>query len=167
MIGKEFNAVMTKHSFVVINNATMVEVALKYSNAGDVQSFMEPFERELKTTNIQNVFDYPVRWSKMTFDVSDYDPNYYHIEFDEIEFFARLTSIQVTRKTAEGIDTFDYTINFVKEVGADNSDAIVASTYLKHKEENEDGKMILMEYPVLVKLAEDPAKASASTDDLL
>jgi hypothetical protein len=103
----------------------------------------------------------------MTFDVSDYEPNYYHIEFDEIEFFARLNSIQVTRKTAEGIDTFDYTINFIKEVGADNSDAIVASTYLKHKEENEDGKMILMEYPVLVKIAEDPAKASASTDDLL
>lgn len=167
MIGKEFNAVMTKHSFVSRQNETMVEVSLKYTNAGDVQTFMEAFEDELDTSNIQNMFTYPVRWSKLTFDVADYDPNYYHIEFDEIEFFARLLNIQITRKSDNGIDTFEYTINLIKEVGADNADAIVAKTYLKHKEENEDGKLVAVDYPVLMRLADDPAKSRERVEDLL
>lgn len=164
MIGKEIQGILTKYTNVPPSgdNEACVQVVIKHTSSGDVQNLMSHFEKALDTTNIQSMFEYPVRWSKLVFDVSDYDPNYYLVEFDEMEFNARLQKIEVTRKTEEGIDSFDYNFHFKKEIS--DSDGKNAYIYLKHKEENEDGKKVLMDYPVLINLCDEPQTHSSDNE---
>ncbi len=166
MIGKEFQGVLTKYTTIPPSGDSepCVQLVIKHTNSGDVQNLMKHFEQALSTTNIQSMFAYPVMWSKLVFDVADYDPNYYLVEFDELEFNAKLQKIEVSRKTEEGIDTFDYLFHFKKEIS--DIDGKTAYIYLKHKEENEDGKKVLMEYPVLINLCDEPQQHS-SDDELL
>lgn len=157
-----FTATMTKHSFVVKNDNVFVCLAIKHTSIGDVQHFLESFEKELKTTNIDTIMSYPVRWSKTTIDTDDYD-QYMEVEFADIVFVAKLTSINISRSTKDGSDVFDYILNFRKDVEGDNKDSITAKTYLKYKEENEDGKKVIVQFPVGMKLTEAPASAQKST----
>jgi hypothetical protein len=166
MIGKQFNGILNKYTTMPPSgdNEPCVQVVIKHTNAGDIQSLMGHFEKALDTKNIQSVFAYPVMWSKMIFDVSDYHPNYYLVEFDEMEFNAKLQKIEVSKKLDEGIDVFEYNFHFKKEIS--DGDSKNAYIYLKHKEEDEDGKKVLVEYPVTINLADEPQDTSANADIL-
>lgn len=166
MIGKEIKCIMTKYTNVPASGDVEphVQFILKHTNVGDVQTLMGYFEKALDTTNIQSLFNYPVRWSKQEIDVSDYQPNYYLIEFDEVEINAKLQKIVITRKLDEGIDSFDYTFHFKKEM--EEQDVKIAYIYPKHKEENEDGKKILVEYSTTINIAQEPTDTSTNADIL-
>lgn len=167
MIGKNFRGILTKYTNVPPNgeNEPYVQVVIKHINEGDVQTLMTTFEQALDTTHIQNVFDYPTMWSKMTFDVSDYKPNYYLVEFDEIEFNARLQKIDIVKKNVEGIDSFEYNFYLKKEIS--DIDSKTAYIYLKHKEDDDrTGKKVLVEYSTTINLADEPQDTSANSDIL-
>jgi hypothetical protein len=166
MIGKEFRGILTKYTNIPPSgdNEPCVQIVIKHTNYGDIQRLMGHFEKALDTTHIQNVFAYPVMWSKMTFDVANYHPNYYLVEFDEMEFHARLQKIEVTKKNVEGIDSFEYNFHFKKEIS--DEDGKTAYIYLKHKEEDDDGKKVLVEYPTTINLADEPQDTSANADIL-
>ena len=158
MIGSTFQAVMTKYSHVNKENQVFVIVAIKHVSEGDVQSFLDSFEKSVGTDNYKPLFSYPVRWKTIKIDTSDYEKNYFEVGFADFAFDAQLVEIAVVRKNKNGSDIFEYTMTFLKDVGNNNEDAIIASTYLKHKEENEDGKMVIQEFDVDLVLADQKQK---------
>jgi len=161
-----FKGVMTKHAFGVNRDNVFVGVDIKHVSNSPDQYFLESFEKEAKIPNLQNLFETPVAWSNQKFKLVEY-PLFYEIEFDEIVFVARLVTLNVARKIKDGIDIFEYTLGFRKDVEGDNKDAIAAKKYLKYKEENEDGKKVLIEFDVKLTPAEEPAVTtrSAITDE--
>ena len=154
MLNKTWDGVMTKFGHAKKEETVCAVLTLKHTNEGDVQNFLDSFEKELETNNFKQLFEFPVRWKKLAIDTSDYEKNYFNVEFDEIEFNAKLVEISVTRKVKNGIDNFEYQMTFTKEV--ETEDAVAAVTYLNNKEENEEGKMVIVEYPVNLKLVEAP-----------
>lgn len=162
MLNKTWDGVMTKFGHAKKDENVCVVLTLKHTNEGDVQNFLDSFEKELETNNFKQLFEFPVRWKKLSIDTSDYDKNYFSVEFDEIEFNAKLVEISVTRKTKNGIDTFDYLMTFIKEV--ETEDAVAAVTYLNNKEENEEGKMVIIQYPVKLSLSEATQKSGPEFD---
>lgn len=164
MLDGEFYGVMTKHTHAFIDNEVFVKIGIKHTNVGDVQSFLSSIEDKLNIKNIKPLFAYPVRWKKLVIDTSDYEKNTFDVSFDEITFQATLNDIQISRKTKDGTDIFEYTLNFRKEVGVDNEDSVTAKTYLKYKEENEDGKMVIKEFPVELTLLNVVKKVTPDAD---
>jgi hypothetical protein len=65
-------------------------------------------------------------------------------------------SVGVVKKVKGGISSFDYTLSFRKDVEGDK-DSIAAKTYLKYKQENEDGKKVLVEFDVKLVPTDPPA----------
>jgi hypothetical protein len=155
MINKQFLGVMTKHTHAYIDNEVFVKIGIKHTDVGDIQTFLSSFEEKLSATNVKSLFEYPVRWKKIVIDTSDYEKNTFLVGFDEIEFDAQLQEIHVTRKNRHGLDSFEYTLHFLKEVGRDNEDSTIAKTYLKYKEENEEGKLVIKEFPVDLELLDE------------
>lgn len=168
MLGKEFRGILLKYTTVPPSgdNEPCVHVVIKHTSDGDVQTLMKHFEKGLDINtnheNFQGPFTYPITWSKIAFDVSDFRPNYYEIEFDEMIFHGRLQKIEVTQKREDGIGSFEYQFHFKKEIN--DGDSKMAYMYLKHKEENEDGKKELVEYPVLINLVDEPSDSSADSE---
>lgn len=161
-----FKGVMTKHAFGVSRDNVFVSVDIKHVSNSPDQYFLESFEKEAKIPNLQNLFENPVAWSTQSFKLAEY-PLFYEVEFDEIVFTARLVTLKVVKKIKDGIDIFEYTLGFRKDVEGDNKDAIAAKKYLKYKEENEEGKKVLIEFDVKLIPTDEPASTtrSAITDE--
>lgn len=168
MIGKAFAGILHKYTNhgPSKDEDAYVEVAIKHTCVGDVQSLMKHFEKELSVSDVQKYFNYPVKLKKFTLEAEDIHPlthdNYYSIEFDEMQFYAKFLKLDVTRKFDNGTDVFDYTFVFKKEICVDDSKNVLS--YLKHKEENEDGKLVLVEYTTLINLAEQPKESNSDLE---
>jgi hypothetical protein len=157
MLRKEgFKGVMIKHNYGVTRDNVFVNIAVKHTSNHPNQYFLESFENEAKMTNIHSLFESPIEWDNLKLKLDDY-PFFYEVEFDKIVFVARLMSISIVKKIKAGISSFEYTLAFRKDVEGDNKDSITAKTYLKYKEENEDGKKVLVEFDVILKPTDAPA----------
>lgn len=150
-----FKGVMTKHTYGVTRDNVFVNIAIKHTSNHPNQYFLESFEKEAKLQNIDSLFQSPIEWDNLKIKLDEY-PFYYEVEFDKIVFVARLMSIGVAKKIKDGISTFDYTLSFRKDVEGDNKDSITAKTYLKYKEENEDGKKVFVEFDVILTPTDAP-----------
>lgn len=165
MINKVFNGTLTKHSHVCKDGKVLVKFSIKHSEVGEVQTFLQPIERELKYNNIMSLFDYEVQWKNLTIDSSDWIKRYFTVEFSDFKFEAFLTEVKITRKHKQGIDTFDYILTFQKESA--NDDTLFAQTYLNYKEEDENGKKITIMFDVNLTPAEEPKTAVTNSNDNL
>lgn len=166
MINKPFKGTLTKCSHFSKDNNVLVKFTVKHSEIGQVQFFLESIEKELKHKNIMSLFDYEVQWKSITLDASDWIKNYFVLDFDESQFDARLTEIKITRKSKQGSDHFDYIMTFQKELGANNQDSIFAKTYLNYKEEDENGKKIVILFDVNLTPTEEPKSTVNPNDNL-
>ena len=153
MLNKHWNGILSKFSLAKKGEHVCIVLSIKHTNEGDVQNFIDSFEKELGTDNYTQLFKYPVRWKKLVIDTSDYEKNTFDVEFDEVDFKAKLVEINVSAKRKNGIDVFEYVLNFVKDV--ETEDTTSAYTYLNNKEENEDGKKVLVEYDVKLSLSDE------------
>jgi hypothetical protein len=70
------------------------------------------------------------------------------VVFDENEFDASLVGINISRKMKKDTEVFQYDIILSKEVGENNWDSTFASSYLNHKEPDENGKDKIVYYPI-------------------
>jgi hypothetical protein len=162
MLNKDWSGYMTKFGHAKKDETVCVTFTLKHVNEGEIQSFLNSFEKELATNNFKQLFEFPVRWKKLVIDTSDYEKRHFNVEFDEIEFKATLLEISITRKVKNGMDVFEYLLNFAKDVEVE--DATAAVTYLNNKEENEDGKKVLVEYPVTLTLSDERSSVDPEFD---
>jgi predicted solute-binding protein len=71
-----------------------------------------------------------------------------NVSFDEVDFDCDLTEIAVSRKIKNGAESFEYVLTFSKDVGLQNEDSAFVKTYLKYKEEDENGKKKIVEFDV-------------------
>lgn len=157
MLSKDgFKGVMIKHNYGVTRDNVFVNIAVKHTSNQPIQHFLESFENETKMSNIKSLFESPIEWDNLKLKLDEY-PFFYEVEFDEIVFVARLMSISIVKKVKAGVNSFEYTLAFRKDVEGDNKDSIAAKTYLKYKEENEDGKKVLVEFDVILKSTDAPA----------
>lgn len=131
-----------------------VHLLVKHTSEGEIQNFLDDLEKIFNRENIKSLFLVPLHWDKavinksgMGFPVS--------LTFDEVEFDALLTTITVNRKFKQGVESFEYSMLFEKEVDADNLDKVLVTEYLNTKHENEDGKKVLTMFQVKLKRAED------------
>lgn len=157
-----FKGIMTKHAFGVSRDNVFVSVDIKHVSNSPDQYFLESFEKEANIPNFQNLFETPVAWSAQSFKLSEY-PLFYEVEFDEIVFTARLVTLKVVRKIKDGKDVFEYTLGFRKDIEGENKDAIAAKKYLKYKQENEDGKKVLVEFDIKLVSTDEPASSTRSS----
>ena len=156
MLGKEgFKGVMTKHTYGVTRDNVFVNIAIKHTSNYPKQHFLESFEKVAGLQNVDSLFSNPIEWDNIKLKLEEY-PFYYEVEFDSIVFVARLMSVGVVKKVKGGISSFDYTLSFRKDVEGDK-DSIAAKTYLKYKQENEDGKKVLVEFDVKLVPTDPPA----------
>ncbi len=160
MLNRDWDGIMTKFGHVKKDEQVFTTFAVKHVNEGEVQSFIDSFEKELETNNYSQLFAFPVRWKKLVIDTSDYEKNNLRVQFDEVNFEATLTEISVTHKVKNGSDVFEYVLTFIKEVESEDTVSVV--TYLNNKEENDEGKKVFVEYSVNLALSEE--QETKSTD---
>lgn len=153
MLNKDFLGSLVKHTHVHIDSDVFVRFGVKHTSDYTTQNFLDSLEDTLNVSNIRVLFRDSIQWRKIVIDTSDWIGNKMNILFDETEFDAKLVSITVTRKTPKngGDETYEYVMEFIKEVGLDNEDAVFAKSYLKVKEEDENGKKHVMTFNVEIK----------------
>jgi len=154
MLNRDFEGMLVKHSHIYIDGDVYVKFGIKHICSSTTQSFLDSFQTEIGTTNIISLFNDPINWRKMTIDTSDWQKTEMVVEFDESKFNANLKAIHITRKSKGGEESFEYVMDFVKDVGIENEDAIFAKSYLKVKEEDENGKSTLMNFVTTINLIE-------------
>jgi len=162
MLNINWQGVMTRHLHAKADEDVYSKVSIKHTNEGDMQSFLNSFEDTLETNNFKQLFTFPVRWKKLGIDTSDYEKNHFIVDFDSVQFTARLVDIAITRKCKNGIDIFEYVLSFMKEV--ENEDTSIAVAYLNRKEEDEDGKKNIVEYDVKLTLTDEKTKIAPDFD---
>jgi len=154
MVDQRFLGTLKKYETVRIDDEIQVKVLIKHSDEGSVQTFLNSFSKKLGIDNVESLFTYPVRWKKMVLDTSDFIQRTYTITFGEVEFIANLQEISIAHKLNQGSELFDYSLHFTKEASTDLLDKLVAEAYLDYKEENDDGKKVIVEFDVSLELME-------------
>ena len=152
MLNTTFPGVLTKHNHFYSENDVYVKFSIEYTSEGSVQSFMDSFDEKVAGSNIKPLFNNPIRWKKIDFDATEYEKSHMTIEFDSEILDGDLVGIMVSRKLKNGNDIFKYTLTFIKEVGHENEDSRFAKTYLKYKEEDENGKKKIKEFDVALSI---------------
>lgn len=153
MLDKSFPAILTKHTHYYDADDVFVKLSMKFNNEGDIQTFIDSFDQKVAGGSLKNNFQYPIAWKKIVLDTTDYEKTHMTVEFDEVQFEADLVEIAVNRKLKKGVEVFEYILTFVKDVGEENEDSRFAKTYLKYKEEDENGKKKLVEFDVTLSIA--------------
>jgi len=148
MIDKIFPGTLIKHTHFYEENDVFVKFSIKHTSEGDVQSFIDSFEQKIANDSIKSLFNYPIRWKKIVIDTTDYEKCHMNVSFDEVDFDCDLTEIAVSRKIKNGAESFEYVLTFSKDVGLQNEDSAFVKTYLKYKEEDENGKKKIVEFDV-------------------
>jgi hypothetical protein len=160
MLDKAFPAVLTKHTHFYEEDDVFVKFSIRFINEGDIQTFIDSFDQKVTGGDLKRNFDYPIIWKKIVLDTTDYEKTHFKVQFDEVEFDADLIEIAVNKKSKKGVVTFEYIMTFIKDVGEENEDSRFAKSYLKYKEEDENGKKKLIEFDVTLTI--EPIKNVAS-----
>jgi len=155
MIDKEFPGILKKYEPFRVENDIFIKLLIKHSSHGSYQSFLKEFSEKL-SLNMEPLFAFPVRWKKIVFDTTDYILKNYRIKFGQADpFIAKLEEISIARKFLNGEDIFDYSLSFSKKASKDILDRLMTEAYLDYKEEDENGKKIVVEFDVKTELLEN------------
>lgn len=131
-----FSSTMTKISSNIKKEDVFICFTLKVVEDTSVRSFPSQFH-----TIDLGVFDSIAAndvFNKINIPAEDYNLTY-NIKFDELEFGARLESINATVKhTKDGNAYTEYNLNFIKSLDKDIDTKL--SCFLKLKETDEEGK---------------------------
>lgn len=143
-----FTGVLSKKSDKA-GEPTICLLSIKVSIEGELQNFLDTMEKALNMSNIISLFKCPVMWDKTT--INENLNHSVEVEFDQVTFNARLVSISASKKFKKDIETYDYVLNFEKDIASDNIDKVLSSEYLGRREENAEGKMVLVKYQIKMK----------------
>lgn len=139
---KAFAGILSKFESKAKDEKVDLAFEIKHTMEGDNQIFLSSFASKCNQENVDLYFRYPVLWKSIHIEA-----NYkFKMEFDEMEFEAILKGIKVRRAFRKGSEFFTYTLMFEKEVEQDHD--LHFATYLNQKEENDQGKRVLVEYSV-------------------
>lgn len=148
----EFEGILSKHSYKCDKGGNVyVVMGLRFTSGTGVQHFLEPLERIVGGGKIKTLFDNgstDICWNKVSIDLKEYANRDVVVVFDENEFDASLVGINISRKMKKDTEVFQYDIILSKEVGENNWDSTFASSYLNHKEPDENGKDKIVYYPI-------------------
>ena len=146
----EFTGIMIKHSPVIKKNDVFANLQIKTSEVGAIRTFVKPFQNA-GVEGLSDLFkEEYLPWNKMNIPLGEYNL-YYKVVFEGVEFDAKLVNIAVNNKRVKESSVTDYLLTFDKCI--EENDAKV-SYYIKHKEEDENGKMQLVQYPVTLESIE-------------
>ena len=142
---KAFTGVLTALKSRAIEENIVLDFTIRHQEEGEVQQFLQSLEDKTIAENISNLFKTPVSWKSISIEAGiGFD-----VEFDEIEFSATLEKISVSRAYKKDSEVFTYNLHFRKETDLD-IDAVL-QTYLNQKEEDDNGKRVLIQYSVYMK----------------
>ena len=142
MINDVFTAHLSKFSAKVVDEDVYIEFGITHVSKNEFdQVFLDNYSDAMGNT-VNKCLNDP-EWDNIKF--TQYVPNM-SIKFDVMEFNATLHTIKISKKeTAEDI-IFKYDLIFLKK--QDKDDDTFFATYLKHKDEDDDGKKYLTQYDV-------------------
>lgn len=142
MMGDLFSGVLSKYGGKVIDGDVYIEFVITHTSKNEPeQEFLNSFDEEF-STNLSSHFRNPL-WNSIKFPTS----KDFTVKFDQMDKFnATLSELKVSQKEKNDEVVFKYDLVFFKRQKKDIDD--VLASYLKHKEENEDGKNVLVEYDV-------------------
>jgi len=125
---------------------------IRHTIEGDNQIFLNTYASKCNQENVDLYFRYPVQWKSIAIEA-----NYkFNVEFDEVDFEAVLKKIVVKRSVKNGCDVFTYDLCFEKETSINE---LYFSSYLNQKEENDQGRKVLVEYSVYLTPIEEYMKS--------
>ena len=146
MLNEYFPAHLSKFISKTKEDEVVVEFQLTHTTSeGDATLFLQEFASEFQY-NLMNCFRSNPEWKAIKF---DYFVPKLSMKFDGMDLKADLVGINVTQKETASEIKFKYDLIFNKSHEPD-IDSVFATTYLKRKEENEDGKKVLVEYDTLI-----------------
>ena len=101
-----FGGILTKHASKAIDENIVYAFNIRHIAEGDIQTFLESYEKRCKQENIHRLFAYPVMWKNINIEA-----NYkFEVEFDELKFEAILKGIKVRRAYKKGMEFFEYVL---------------------------------------------------------
>lgn len=144
-----FPAYLSKFVGKMVDDTVYVEFVVTYTSKNEnTQDFLNDFAEEFQS-NMSYCLRDP-EWENIKF--KKYIPNV-NVKFDEMDIRASLTDIKITRKETQADLIYKYDMTFIKkqEVEIDTH----LNSYLKHKEEDEDGKKCFSLYDVTINRNEE------------
>ena len=141
MIGDIFTGILAKFGAKVIEEDVYAEFVITHTSRNEPdQDFLDSFDEEFGT-NWSKCLNNP-QWSNIKFSTS----HEVTVKFDAMEFKANLSEVKISQKETAGELVFKYDLVFYKKPEKDQD--LAFQSYLKHKEEDENGKKHLVEYDV-------------------
>ena len=141
MLNDLFTGHLSKFGAKVVDEDVYIEFNITHVSKNEPdQTFLNEFSEELGN-NINECFKYP-EWDNIKYSVNI--P--LNIKFDVMELKATLQTLKITQKETTNDVIVKYDMTFLKKQDKD-ADTWFA-TYLKHKDEDDDGKKYLTEYDV-------------------
>jgi hypothetical protein len=142
MVGSLFTGVLSKFGAKVQDEDVISEFVISHASKNQSsEDFLDTFSEKFHS-NIGKCLNDP-EWDSIKFSVNF--PNMI-IKFDEMEIKADLVGIRISQKDTAKDHIVKYDLTFVKKQEKDVD--IHFSTYLKHKDEDENGKKSLTLYDV-------------------
>ena len=142
LINDLFPAHLSKYSAKAVDEDVFVEFVITHISKNEPdQEFLDTFSEEFQS-NINKCLNNP-EWDNIAFSKSISNLK---IKFDVMELEATLKKIKVTQKETVKDLTFKYDMTFIKKQEKDLDTHLC--TYLKHKDEDDDGKKYLSQYDV-------------------
>ncbi len=113
---KAFEGVLTKIGSKAIDEEIVLNFTIRHIAEGEVQHFLQSYESKTVAENVNHLFSTPVAWKNISIESNIS----FKVEFDEIEFEARLEEIKVARSFKKGSEFFTYNLMFSKETKLEN-----------------------------------------------
>lgn len=145
--------VLKKYDPIRVESGIVIKAVIKHVDHSSTQTFLNDLSKKL-SLGLEPLFTFPVRWDKIRFRTDDYERKTFDVSFGEIDFTCNLESIAISRKFVDGADIFEYSLEFNKEPSKDTTDNLITEAYLNYKEEDENGKMKVVEFEVDMELLE-------------
>ena len=148
MINKEFRSMLTKFGAKNVNGSVIDEFVLTHlSENNPSEDFLVSWDEKFQTKMMSSFND--MEWSNIVF--KNYITNL-TINFDGVEMNADFVGVKVSKKETMDSLVVKYDLIFHKQLDP-NVDSVFATTYLKRKEMDENGKNITLDYET--KLSKD------------
>ena len=142
MLNDLFTGHLSKFGAKVVDEDVFIEFGITHISKNEPdQDFLDNFSDEFNN-NVSKCLNNP-EWDNIKF--TKVIPGL-NIKFDTMDIKATLQTIKITQKETTNDLIFKYDLTFIKKQDKD-ADTWFA-TYLKHKDEDEDGKKYLTEYDV-------------------
>ena len=145
MLNDLFTGHLSKFSAKVVDEDVYIEFGITHVSKNEPnQTFLDNFSEELGNS-INTCLTNP-EWDNIKYSINI--P--LNIKFDVMELKASLQTIKITQKETTDDIIFKYDMIFLKKQDKD-ADTWFA-TYLKHKDEDDEGKKYLTEYDVEISI---------------